>query len=535
MLYLDWVINMTTNIFYNLSHAEIVEDPIVKIYHDLLSNQIRTLPRGTWTNDRNVVVLIRYVLEIKLELSKDEIPKITRYVIQENKLWGALNRFKSLRKLIHFVYPNMYHECDFNRVTIDYWSDIGRVKERFEWRLTQDGLSLIDVPTFVNYDLLIKWGFSNPLKRHGDSPFQLLNAMYPNQFQATDFKKVPHHYRKDNAVLKKQFFEMLKKEQIDLKDVPEKVNRDMLVQYRFGGIITSYSNSVSKLITSLFPDYFSIEDFPMKPNGYWEDLSNARKAIRKLIEAADLPEQQIPKFLTKKKLIKENLGGLLDKFNGSPIEIINAVYPGKFSILEFPRVPNKYWYNKMNRVQAMRNYCEVQKLHRDEIPLLNRAYFRKHFPRFISVADRHYDSKFYNWIIESFPEHQFHPQEFKLLMGNDGQICDSKEEVVIHNFLCEIIPNAKVERESERFFNETYNETYIPDWIIQQNGRTYIIEYFGLYGSNLYKGYDEKTERKIAFYSLQRDYIFVAIFPEDFKGEGFSRLERILSEMGMEI
>ena len=40
MLYLVWVINMTTYVNQNLSHAEIVEEPIVKIYHDLLSLRI---------------------------------------------------------------------------------------------------------------------------------------------------------------------------------------------------------------------------------------------------------------------------------------------------------------------------------------------------------------------------------------------------------------------------------------------------------------------------------------------------------------
>ena len=357
---------------------------------------------------------------------------------------------------------------NFSRVPVDYWGDIERVKERFEWKLRQEGLSVTDIPTVIQCDLLIKWGFSNPLKRHGYSPFRLLNAMYPNVFKETDFKKFPHNYYKDTVALKKQFLEMLQKEQICLEEVPEKVNRDMLVRYRFSGVLSSYSNSVSKLVLTLFPDYFSIEDFSMRPNGYWDDPSNVRNAIEQLLKAEGKTEKEIPKFLTKKRLQEAKLGGLLDHFHGSPIEIVNTLYPGRFNITEFQRVPNKYWHLKENRIHALRTYCEKQEFLRDTLPTLNRAYFHKYFPRFISIADRYYDSHFYQWIIEAFPEHDFSLEEFDLLVADDGQICDSKEELVLHNFLIQSVCHAKIEREVVRFFNVKDNETYIPDWIIEQ-------------------------------------------------------------------
>lgn len=518
-----------------LSHAEISKDPIVATYHDLLSGKIRGLPKGTWQDDRKVIILIRYVLEIKLGLTKEQIPRINRDIIHENKLWGALNRFKSIQRLIHFVYPGQYFEWNFYRVPTDYWSDKNRVKEFLEWKLGQEGLALSELPSIVNYDLLLKWGFANPLKRYGDSPYKLLNALYPNTFKATDFKKVPHHYHKDITVLKDQFLYMLQQEHISMQEVPMKVNREMLIRYRFGGVLSSYSNNIAKLVTALFPDSFILEDFKMLPNGYWNDIENVKRAINKLLTDAGKSESDIPTFLTKKRLQKVKLGGLLDRYHGSPIEIVNAVYLGKFAITEFTRVPNRYWYKKENRIQALRDYCKTKWIQRDDIPLLNRSYFRKHFPRFISLVDRHYDSKFYKWIIESFPEHHFHPKEFKLLMGDDGQICDSQEELVIHNFLLQTILNAKIIREQMRFSNEQFNETYIPDWIIVQNNQKYIVEYFGLYHSSFYKGYREKTNRKINYYQTLEDYQFLPIFPETFKNKGFGELGKILKKGGLNV
>ncbi|MCQ6278698.1 hypothetical protein [Bacillus sp. EB600] len=524
---------MNLDKYRKLSHDDLSETPIVIIYHNMIAGNIHALPTGTWQRDEDVIVLIRYVLEVKLGLLKDQIPKINRSDIKKCKLWGALNRFKSIRKLIHFVYPGVYHECDFSRVPVDYWKDIGRVKERFEWKLAQAGMKIVDIPSVINYDLLIKWGFANPLKRHGDSPFRLLNAIYPSKFKEIDFKKVPHHFYEDKTTLKKQFFDMLKKEQITFNEIPKKVNQERLIKYGFSSVLSSYSRSPFKLITSLFPDYFSIEDFAIKPNGYWKDLSNARRAIEQLLAAEGVSEKNIPQFLTKKRLQEANLSGLLDKFHGSPIEIVNVLYPGKFDILEFQRVPNKYWYSQKNRIYAMRAFCEKHGIQREQLPLLNRAYFRKYLPKFISIADRHYDSKFYQWIIESFPEHFFLPEEFQLLMGEDGQVCDSKEELVLHNVFIQWFSIERVKREAQRFFNNKKNEAYIPDWIIENNGQKFIIEYFGLYESNLYKGYTEKTKRKITFYQSLSEYIFVAIFPRDFKKVGFDRLLDKLNMSGL--
>jgi hypothetical protein len=271
----------------------------------------------------------------------------------------------------------------------------------------------------------------------------------------------------------------------------------------------------------------------MKPNGYWKDISNVKRAIMDLIEKEGIAEVDVPKFITKKRLMQEGLGGLLHEYNGSLIEIVNAVFPGKYDITEFQRVPNQYWYSQKNRVQALRTFCEKRKIRREALPLLNRAYFQKHFPRFISMVDRHYDSKFHRWIIESFPEYTFHSEEFNLLVGIDGQLCDSKEELTIYNFLVQTLASAKVIRESQRFVNNRYEEVYIPDWVIYQNNRKFIIEYFGLYGANRHKTYTEKVHRKIEFFQQLKDYEFIPIMPDDFREKGFNRIISLLRNKGI--
>jgi hypothetical protein len=84
--------------YRRLTGNDFCKHPIVKTYNALIANKISILPLGTWQKDENVIILIRYVLEVKLCLTKEEVPKITRTDIKENKLLVLLtdlNQFES--------------------------------------------------------------------------------------------------------------------------------------------------------------------------------------------------------------------------------------------------------------------------------------------------------------------------------------------------------------------------------------------------------------------------------------------------------
>jgi hypothetical protein len=519
--------------YRHMSHNEILKEKIISIYEEVLSGTRKSLPHGTWEEKKNTILIYRYLFEIKLKLPFEEIPKITRKDIAKYKLWGSLTRYKSMKKIIQLVYPNKYNEFHFFRVPKEYWNNIENIKNRIEYLLQKEGYTISDIPSVITYQKLIKWGLANPLKRWNDSPFQLINAIYPNMFRPTDFRKSPQRSSFDKAFLIRQFYYMLEKEQIQFCDVPHKVTQELLIKYRFSAALKHFSNSPSELINSLFPDLFSQQDFKKK-NKYWHDINNVKAAVKKLCNDKNIPFNQIPKYFTKKLFRENGLYGMLQVYNSSPIELVLKLYPGVFSVIDFKRVPNKFWFKKENRIQALRDYCAKMNISRDKLPKLTRPYFKKYFPRFISLVDRHYESKFYLWIIESFPEYQFNPDEFRLLIGDDGQVCDSFEELTIHNFLySKLKGNYKIEREGIRFINELEKETYLPDWVITNNKEKYIIEYFGLYGSTRYSNYNKKVERKMVYYTTLKEYRFIPIMPSDFRKRGLVYVEELLEKEGL--
>lgn len=521
------------NKYRYIKHSKLKRKPIVAIYEDVLSGERKSLPRGTWVDDRNVIILIRYALEIKLQLREGDIPKINRRLIKQYKLFGALNRFKSEKKLIQFVYANKYDEFDFSRVSPGYW-DINSIKSRLEYYLKKGNYTIEDIPKIVKYDKLVEWGLSNPLKRFNHSPYRLINALYPQKFTPYQFRKIPQGTATKKSRLKKHFFKMLTQENIAFRNIPKHVNQEMLIKYRFSGALDYYQNSPSRFIMDLFPGSFNIREFN-RTNYYWQDANNAYNEIVKLVKENQIPQEKIPVYFTKEFLQENNLYGLLHEYNGSPIEIINKFFPDQYNITEFQRVPNKYWYKRENRVDALRAYCKQNDLGRNQLTNLSRAYFKKYFPRFISVLDRHYDSRIYNWIKEAFPEYTFEPEEFNLHIGIDGQRCDSNEELMIHNYLVKTLRNAQLKSSAIKFINTLERETYIPDWVIQQQGQIFIIEYFGLYQSKRFPEYTKKASRKIKYFNGLSDYNFIAIKPDDFRRKGFKTIRGLLLDKGLKL
>ncbi|WP_405103646.1 hypothetical protein [Oceanobacillus sp. FSL H7-0719] len=506
-----------------MSLKEINQPPIVQVYEEVFSGFRKTLPKGTWQKDENVIILIRYVLEIKLSLTKLEIPRISKQTIQDQKLWGALNRFKSIKRLLNFVYPGEFNEFSYERVPVNYWANTENIKLKFEEILQKEKLPIAEIPQFITYDLLVEWGFSNPLKRHNHSPYELVNAMYPNVFSPFEFRKTPHKYARDNMHLREQFLNMLQSEGIAFQETPRKVTQETLNKYKFSGTMQVYKNSPATFIQSLFHNEFKIEDFN-KPQRHWHNVESVKKEISRIMEELGIPFAELPQHLTKKKYMERGLGGLLDYYDGSPIKILQACYPEEFDIIEFKRLPNRYWYNKNNRTHALRAFCKKYNIQHEKISLLSRTYLKANAPRLVSVLDRHFESKIHMWIIEAFPDWKLKPKDFNLLIGNDGQLCDSQEELFVHNKLLEVFKSANIQREGKRLINELYNETYIPDWIIVENDSLkVIIEYFGLYGSSKFAGYTERADRKITYYKTLKGYRFIAIFPED-----LGRLDSIL-------
>src|SRR6185437_7791159 len=106
---------------------------------------------------------------------------------------------KSSSKLLQSVYPNHTWEIyKFHTVPIGYWNDIDNRKEFMDWLFNQLQYKSMDDWYNVTAKDICKFGGNTLLTRHDDSPFKLLQSVYPNHtWKPYKFHHVPLGYWND--------------------------------------------------------------------------------------------------------------------------------------------------------------------------------------------------------------------------------------------------------------------------------------------------------------------------------------------------
>lgn len=220
----------------------------------------------------------------------------------------------------------------------------------------------------------------------------------------------------------------------------------------------------------------------------------------------------------------------------SPYMVVALLYP-EYNIqpYEMKNVSIDYWKDINNADSFMKHFVEnilcINELTdiKNQIP----AIFTYHNIRsmgygilsYIKYTYNYYNS-FFDWLNKLYPEWNLEYEDFNKQITCNGIKLDSKEEVIVFDFLYEnlgldvsIVRNKK----ENSFYNEYYCENYIPDFIIKNNnGRDVIVEYFGLFRNNygnskILKDYYYKTVRKVEYFEKLKDYHFISIFNNEIK------------------
>jgi hypothetical protein len=232
--------------------------------------------------------------------------------------------------------------------------------------------------------------------------------------------------------------------------------------------------------------------------------------------------------------IKSNkIYSLSRKLGNHLSEILIKTFPEyNLSIYDFNELPNNYLNNKKNLDDYMRYYinkvkCEFNLTDEDLIRNV-RYYVNQKMIRFMScssLAHRLYDfyNSYYEWINELYPEWNLKPEDFNTHISKNNLICNSLEEKRVCDFLFDNfnlnIKTTFSNKNSFKFYNKKLDESYIPDFIIEDFDKPIIIEYYGLFKANgdIGKEYTEKVHRKNQYYRSRFDICFVDLYPEDLR------------------
>jgi hypothetical protein len=175
-----------------------------------------------------------------------------------------------------------------------------------------------------------------------------------------------------------------------------------------------------------YPEYKFIPwKFKITSMGYWNFDEHKKEGILWLIEQLKednliTSENDIPKIIRSEIFRKYNLGGLLDIFECNNYELFNFIFPGRWKPYDFHKTTHKYFNNKDNRVDAVRNiFLNRLKYDRNDLLSITADDFRNNgIP---AVLFTYYNGSPSKCIIECFPEFNLLHWEFKQTSHNYWQ------------------------------------------------------------------------------------------------------------------
>ena len=224
--------------------------------------QLNIVPHNYWTAQTGIEA-IRWLIEEKYQWSDMDIKKnFCTKVFIENGLVGLLGTLYngSPFKAINTVYPGKFKPWQLMQAPNKYWTaETGKeairwlIEEKYKWCDS-------DIKNFFCAELLKKNGLMGMLRLlYNGSPFQAINAVYPDKIKPWELVQVPSNYWTiENGI---EATKWLIEEILEWtnEDIIEKLSRNVFKENGLSGMLQScYNSSPSKAINSAYPGRFKV-------------------------------------------------------------------------------------------------------------------------------------------------------------------------------------------------------------------------------------------------------------------------------------
>lgn len=165
------------------------------------------------------------------------------------------------------------------------------------------------------------------------SPFAMLNTLYPNRFKEWEFLMTPNKFWTKEKALKVLKWTIEEKEKLTHSQLLQVYSIKWLTKHKLNSPCQIFwGNSPNFMLNELYPGKFKEWEFKFAPTRFW-NKKRALEALKWTIEEKEkLTEEQLLSIFTQKWLVKHKLYTPLKRYwNGSPYEMLNALYPNRYS------------------------------------------------------------------------------------------------------------------------------------------------------------------------------------------------------------
>ena len=206
---------------------------------------------------------------------------------------------------------------------------------------------------------------------------------------------------------------------ITAKEIKDNYGSGLLVHY--------YNNSPIQFVKEMFPDY---EWKPYKfsaPKGYWDKIENQQEYANDLGKHLEYTKMEHWYDITAEKIIHYYGIGLLHRYNNSPLQILQKVFPDyEWKAYKFNSAPSRYW----NEIKNHKDFANDLGKH---LGYTNMEHWYKIILQQIQdyygggLLISYYNNSPIQFVKEMFPDYEWKPYKFSAPKGYWDKIENQQE------------------------------------------------------------------------------------------------------------
>jgi hypothetical protein len=191
----------------------VIRERGIEIYQDVLEKKIRRFPDNFFLGEEGkkyIRYMTCYLLEERLSIPVHEIP----LKVAANTLWShrlkppAMMYGWNYYDVIDNAYPGIFKPWEFRQVPRKYWygkEGRNRAIEAIKYVIKKElKIPIEEISLQVNFHFFKKYRLNGVFDLFGQSPFQVIEAVYPGIFKTWQFAHVPMNCWKDQVYIQEQ-------------------------------------------------------------------------------------------------------------------------------------------------------------------------------------------------------------------------------------------------------------------------------------------------------------------------------------------
>jgi hypothetical protein len=311
-------------------------DTDVEVYKLVLDGSLPKFPNHFWKNPgitQTCREITRYLLEERLGWDEEGIKNnLSQKTFIDNKLNGMLQKvFDSSPFLaLDNAYPGRFKEWELKNTPVSFWTKENCYKA-VEWLIEEKlKLSKEQIKEQYSKEFLIKHGLSTVISvLKGQSPYDIINKLYPGQFKPWEFVQTPIGYWNGKTIAEAFKWFVEEKMRWNEEDIKNRLTVDILETNGLSGLaayMTKQNIGLFDLVDMAYPGRFNEWDL-LRVNKWTKE--KAIQATRWLVEERLQWNTEKARGETRREHFDNNgLRGMLDSFyKGSPYLALKDAYP----------------------------------------------------------------------------------------------------------------------------------------------------------------------------------------------------------------